>query len=121
MRRFTLLLAAAEGPLRRGEHAYRRPGPDVPRPPAAQYEGTADGPLLGRAVRRRRLAAAGADGSGRPGVRLVALRPYGQLRAAVRNQGRVLDLGNATLGERRAEAEHRPDESGRPAALRTRR
>ena len=41
-----------------------------------------------------------------------------QLRAAVRDQGHVLDLRHAALGERRRRRQRRPEERARPRALR---
>ena len=58
-------------------------------------------PRLGRPERRRQAPAAQPDEPERPRLRLVGLRPHGELRAAERDQGRVLDHRHAAVGERR--------------------
>ena len=57
--------------------------------------------VWGGAERRRQAPARQPDEPERPGLRLVGLRPHRLLRAAERDQGRLLDRRDAAVGERR--------------------
>ena len=77
--------------------------------------------VWGGAERRLQAPAREPDEPERPGLRLVGLRPHRLLRAAERDQGRLLDRRDAAVGERRQGRQRRAQERARPRALRDRR
>ena len=80
---------------------YGNPDQGLPGAEAAADAGDPGQPRLGRAERRRQATAREPDEPERSGLRLGGLRPHGAVRAAERDQGRLLDRRDAAVGERR--------------------
>ena len=104
--------------LRRHSVQLRKSRSGLPRAEGVADAGDPGQPRLGRPERRREAPAREPDEPERPGIPVVGLRPHGDLCAAVRDQGHVLDRRHAALGERRRGRQRRSEECARPRALR---
>ncbi len=104
--------------LRRRADQLRQSGQGLSAAEAAEDAADPRQPRLGRGQRRRQAQARQPDEPERPGLRLVGLRPNRLLRAAARDQGRLLGRRDAAVGERGQGRQRGPQERARPRAVR---